>query len=125
MTTPLPTRAILPTAPLIEDMITNLAAMSIADYDLDELIVNTISALTVASEIKTRFAQFVEMYTRWGSGRPYCETDGQLMAREWLRFATAVYHLYRSFQLWDSTGTCNYYFEKMHGRDIVLCRYPD
>lgn len=115
-------RCILPTAVLVENLYSDLAGMSIADWELSEIIVNAISSVTIVHEIQPRLNQFVAVYTRHGGvTRP---NDGMILARGFANFVRGILDNYKNYGLWDQFGQSHWFFERLHHNDIILCRYP-
>lgn len=125
MTTPV-NRFIVPTAPLVEELISDLASMTIADYDLDELLTNAVNCLQVASEATSRTQEMALSYLRWsqsrGTGVPH---DGEILARAWVKFVNALSQVFAQMNAWYPNGVMYYYYERLHYHDMVVALYPE
>jgi hypothetical protein len=115
---------ILPSSHLIQQLQEDLSRMSICDYDLTELLSNTVTALEFLDVIDVRLREFCVVFSRHGSPMGGETSDGNTLAAGWLKFTMGVCELYRRGNLWNDRGQANFYYHSLVGGDMMLCDFP-
>lgn len=122
----IPSAMVLPTHHLVQQLIVALSSMSVVDYDLTQLIQDACICQEYAPETDQRLNHISGQYLNWGSVRTgeTIVNDGEIIASAWLEFAVRLQPIYRRHVTYDQFGMSNYFFQRLLGYDIVLCKRP-
>ena len=117
---------IIPTGNALQELYEDLAVMSCAEYDLNELLSLSCSALSVRSEAPARIAEYAGQYQRLAKvGRVSEYTrDMEILSQAWLTFTSKLLALYDNANLWDERDTANFYYVRLLGSDMVVSAHP-
>lgn len=120
----MPSAMILPTQHLVQQLVVALSSMSLVDYDLNQLVQDACICQEYASETDQRLNHMAGQYLNWGSVRTgeTVVNDGEIIATAWLEFAVKFQPIYRRCATYDQYGMSHYFFQRLLGYDIVLCK---
>ena len=119
-----PSAIVLPTHYLVQQLIMALSSMSVADYDLNQLIQDACICQEYVPETDQRLNHMAGQYLNWGTVRSgeTVVNDGEIIANAWLEFAVNFQSIYRRHVTYDQYGMSHYFFQRLLGYDIVLCK---
>jgi len=117
---------ILPTNTIIEELFEDLSMMSVAEYDINELLslsVNAISVRNIAVDSIANYATDYHRLSKIGSVNEY-NRDMEILSTAWLKFTTKLLSVYENSNIWDEQGTANMYFVRLIGSDMQINMLP-
>ncbi len=119
-----PNAMVLPTHYLVQQLIVALSSMSVADYDLNQLIQDACICQEYVPETDQRLNHMAGQYLSWGTVRTgeTVVNDGEIIANAWLEFAVNFQSIYRRHVTYDQYGMSHYFFQRLLGYDVVLCK---
>jgi hypothetical protein len=119
-----PSAMVLPTHYLVQQLIVALSSMSVADYDLNQLIQDACICQEYVPETDQRLNHMAGQYLSWGTVRTgeTVVNDGEIIANAWLEFAVNFQPIYRRHVTYDQYGMSHYFFQRLLGYDVVLCK---
>lgn len=120
----MPSAMVLPTEHLVQQLVVALSTMSVADYDLNQLVQDACICQEYVPETDQRLNHMAGQYLNWGTVRTgdTIVNDGEIIANAWLEFAVKFQPIYRRHVSYDQHGMSQYFFQRLLGYDIVLAR---
>lgn len=129
---------VLPTRPIIERLLSDLAKMYNADYDLDELVTLSLAAIEnkeiaemrIVEETQTTRKFFhiplqIRMRDNDEEVRNRAIHDCEVLTNAWFNFTTGLFGICNQINIWDADGIARLYLKRYIHNDIILCRWPE
>lgn len=103
-----------------------IAQMTVAEVDLNEILSQICTALTYRPTVDDQYECFCRVYANWGASNGVPTADGALLVKGWRGVFESVYRQYKSLSLWEESGVAPFSFVTLLPDGVmVIEKTPD